>query len=237
MYTTIPKEFVMGVTYSNSAGDVTNDILFTDGFLGGKYTLIKQLDAAWAAGNNAGGLDTGAIANALYHCHAIRKDSDGSIDFLFSLSFASPTMPAGYTAHRRVGTIFRASAAIRPFTQFEDEIRFTTIINDVAVSNLSTTQVLFTLSVPTGKAVDAVFQLEETNATAQTRVVLATPTDADEAATVAPSIRNVTSSISTFQGHLRLRTNTSAQIGARSAVASTTLGIYTRGWIETRESL
>lgn len=229
----VSDAFIDKCILSNSAGDVTNDILFTDGLFTGKYSYTKQLDAAWAAGNNAGGLDTGAIANAIYHCHAIRNSTTGAIDYIFSLSVNSPTMPGGYESPRRVGTVIRAGAAIRLFTQIGNEFRWTTGIADVAVVNLGGARTSFTLTVPTGLSVLAIISsLEWADATANIRGVLSSLSDTDEAATVAPNMRNPTAGVSMYSGLLYIRTSTAAQIGARSADTNTTLGIYTRGWIE-----
>lgn len=82
-----------GMTLTNGT-DATNDIDFAAGkcadstntVLISCAALTKQLDAAWAVGSAAGGLDGGSIANATYHCHAIQKDTTGVGDFIFSLS-------------------------------------------------------------------------------------------------------------------------------------------------------
>lgn len=59
--------------------------------------ITKQLDAAWAVGTNAGGLDTGTKANStLYFVHVIRRSDTGVVDVLLSTSATAPTMPANY---------------------------------------------------------------------------------------------------------------------------------------------
>lgn len=100
-----------GLTCSNAA-DTDHDITISAGgaadstrviWLALSAAITKQIDAVWAAGTNAGGLDTGAVAaNTVYYIWLIRKDSDGSIDALFSLSATAPTMPAGYTYKRMI---------------------------------------------------------------------------------------------------------------------------------------
>ena len=82
--------------------------------------LTKQIDAAWSVGDDAGGLDTGAVANSTwYYIWLIKKDSDSSIDALFSTSATSPTMPAGYTYKRRIrgAVLTDGSANILGFEQ------------------------------------------------------------------------------------------------------------------------
>jgi hypothetical protein len=94
-----------------------------------------QSTGSWAAGTNQPKLDTGALAAAArYHLFLIRKDSDGSADFLFSLSSTAPTMPSGYTAKRRIlcGYVYtNDNGDIRPFHVCDDEYSFDTPINDV----------------------------------------------------------------------------------------------------------
>ena len=74
--------------------------------------LTKCIDASWAAGDDAGGMDTGSVANSTYYyIWLIRKDSDGSIDALFSASATAPTMPAGYTYKRVIGRLCSGTSA------------------------------------------------------------------------------------------------------------------------------
>lgn len=67
-------------------------------------TITKQLDASWAVGDAAGGLDTGSIAaDTWYHYWMIMRSDTGVVDFLFSTSATSPTMPSNYDFKRRIG--------------------------------------------------------------------------------------------------------------------------------------
>ena len=107
---------IRGFSISNNVSDANNDIDITVGMcldstreeliynMTGS-TLIKRLDANWSVGTNAGGLDTGSKATStVYYIYAIKKDADGSIDYLFSVNATTPTMPAGYTYKRLIGT-------------------------------------------------------------------------------------------------------------------------------------
>lgn len=65
--------------------------------------MVKQIDAAWSVGNNAGGMLTGSVAaNALYDFYALYKTSDGSIDFgwLPRGTDITANYPTGYSKHR-----------------------------------------------------------------------------------------------------------------------------------------
>ena len=70
-----------------------------------EYT--KKIDAAWAAGDDAGGLAEHAVAvvanNTIYYVWAIAKSGDNTSDFLISTSSSSPTMPTDYDKKRLIG--------------------------------------------------------------------------------------------------------------------------------------
>lgn len=87
---------IWGLKMSNGT-DATNDIDIAVGIavsddsahtsrvamaLTSAYT--KQLDAAWAVGSAAGGLDIGTIANGTYHMWLIMRSDTGVVDALFS---------------------------------------------------------------------------------------------------------------------------------------------------------
>lgn len=114
--------------------------------------ITKQIDAAWAVGTNAGGLDTGTVGNSLfYYLWIIRRSDTGVVDALFSLSATAPTMPANYDQKQRVGWVrTNASANILAFTQSVYDIaefRYNAPIEDVDTTQ-GTTSTTRTLSVP-----------------------------------------------------------------------------------------
>ncbi len=126
-------DFVAGLTLSNNIADAANDIDASPGaaqagsvYVANPAIMTKRLDAVWSAGNNGGGLDTGAKANSsTYYGHSLRKDSDGSFDIVYSLSATAPTVPAGYTkVQRLIPVMTDGSGAIRPFLQDGNEVRF-----------------------------------------------------------------------------------------------------------------
>lgn len=91
----LPIEYLYGFQMANNATDATNDIDIGTGQcrdaensenIALTSTLIKQLDAAWAVGNNAGMRDTGSIANGTWHLHAIKRLDTGVVDVIASLS-------------------------------------------------------------------------------------------------------------------------------------------------------
>lgn len=123
------NKFISGFTYANSVGDVVNDIDIAAGGAMDSTSAYwitgtaktKQLDAAWAVGTNAGGLDTGAIGNNDYYIHAIVRSDTGVVDYLFSLSSTAPTMPANYDFRRLIGWLKRVGGTIVLFDIYETE--------------------------------------------------------------------------------------------------------------------
>ena len=242
-----------GLTLSNAA-DAVNDISIAVGaavdsvpgtVLRLTSVLVKQLDAAWAVGTNAGGLDTGSIANTTYHVHLIQRTDTGVVDALFSTSATAPTMPTSYTLRRRIGSIVRSAGTILAFTQDGDLFVWPLAVLDVSATDPGTAAVTRTLTVPAGITVLAVMNVHlERGGTSATVTALLT----DMAATdVAPAIKTATqgqlvqisdgATTKAQEAQVTLRTNTSAQIRSRLSVseASTVLAIATQGWYDTRQ--
>jgi len=118
--------------------------------------LTKRIDAAWAVGDNNGGLDgtesSGGTpdASTMYYIWLIKRSDTGVVDALYSESPTGPTMPTNYDYKRLIGSVLTdGSANILPFTQTGDYFRYTTPVDDVGDSSM--THITFedgTLSVP-----------------------------------------------------------------------------------------
>lgn len=202
---------------------------------------------AWAVGTGNGGIDTGAVANTTwYHVHLIRKDSDGSIDVLYSLSATAPTMPGGYTARRRIGSFkTNGSAQIIAFSQVGDEFLWDAAVVDIDSTNPGTSAVTRTLNgVPTGIQVIAVGSAGVYGGTNAIIAYLFSSLDISDQAPQTPGTAalsgftsGTTAITSTwFLTDFRIRTNTSGQIRSRIHLsgAADHVGVITRGWIDTR---
>jgi hypothetical protein len=150
--------------------------------------ITKQIDAAWAVGDDAGGMDTGAVAqDTLYAVWLIKRSDTGVVDALFSTSFTSPTMPTSYDYKRLIGAVTTEDAAanIIGFTQVGDYFRYTgDVISDVSDATItSDSYETGTLSVPPSSL--AHIYAESSNATttnADARVFIRTKDAADDAA-------------------------------------------------------
>lgn len=245
----IVQGHLSGLTLSNSAGDVTNDIDIAVGEatdddrtshmrLASAFT--KRLDATWVVGTNQGGLDTGVIANAWYHVFLIQRSDTGVVDALFSLNESSPTMPANYDRQRRIGSIYRTGGAIKLFTQVADEFLWTTAVLDVDDNDPGTSAVLRTLTVPTGLKVVAFGNAALFSTATDSLGLITAPDQADvapsETATPLADLRADSSSDTADFQHMECRTNISAQIRTRCSfsAATTDLRIVTEGWLDTR---
>lgn len=123
---------IYGFIMSNTAGNPTTQITIQAGQCRNSLNnanitlaapLNKRLDVAWAVGNNNGGRDAGALANGqTWHMFVILNPTTAVVDALFSQSPTAPTLPAGFTKFRRVGTVVLevASTLIRQFLQTGD---------------------------------------------------------------------------------------------------------------------
>lgn len=251
---TWPLGFLSGLTLSRASsttfGIAVGACANEDGGTQWDMTLssafTKSLNS-WAVGTGNGGIDTGSVANnTWYHVHLIRKDSDGSIDVLYSTSATSPTMPSGYTARRRLGSFLtNGSAQIVNFSQVGDEFLWDVAIVDVDATNPGTSAVTRTLTVPTNVKVIALLSVGGFVGTT-TFTLNITSLDTSDQATQAADTGSLTGfatnttrsassngwNFSTFN----VRTNTSGQVRSRISAsgASDRLGIITRGWIDLR---
>jgi len=119
--------------------------------------LTKRIDAAWAVGDNNGGLDgtesSGGTpdASTMYYIWLIKRSDTGVVDALYSESPTSPTMPTNYDYKRLIGAVCTdASANIIAFLQSGDYFRYMgDVIREIDDNTItSDTFETATLSVP-----------------------------------------------------------------------------------------
>jgi len=124
--------------------------------------LTKQIDAAFAVGDDAGGMFTGSVANSTeYHIFLIKKDSDETIDAGFDTDVDCANIPSGYTEYRRLGSRWTdGSANLRGSTQIGDDVLWDDPPLDVNESSVDqTSAALKTLTVATGVKVKAIINV------------------------------------------------------------------------------
>jgi hypothetical protein len=247
----ILRGHLWGLTLSNNSGDPTNDIDIAAGVAvsdDGTYVmrltsgLIKRLDAAWAAGTNQGMLDTGSIANDVYHVFLIGNPTTGAVDVVCSASASLTAAPSGYTKKRHIGTIERASNALRTFLQDGDTFWLKDPVMPIDATNPGTSAVTRTLTgIPDGIAVEAILNVVVTdNAQSGGCYLSSLDVDDEAASSTAAPLAQVswanTGGATLASGQVRARTNTSAQIRSRlnASGASTVLRIVVLGWVYKR---
>ena len=251
-----PRGHIWGLTLSNAA-DAVNDITVAAGEActeagGGDMVLTaaitKRLDAAWAVGDNQGGLNTGAEANSTwYEVHLIKRVDTGVVDVMFTTTANRATLPANYTLQRRIGWIRNdASGNILAFTQVNDHFTLTTQINDVAAT-LTSTAAAVTLTAPPNSIVRFRAAMTAgsggTNLVDQT-IVFSEIVEGNVTPTVATGIASMTGGefsagvLSVFAGHFELMVSSSSQIehdsSANAQTGGGTFDISTYGWIDHR---
>lgn len=100
--------FSSGASFFFSGGKFS----FDDGSGEALVPAYTKTTGFWAAGNNAGALDTGTIAvNTCYYKFAIYDLVGDVSDYLYSTSLASPALPGTYSKKRYIGAFYTDGAA------------------------------------------------------------------------------------------------------------------------------
>lgn len=208
------------ITIANGT-DSDHDINFTAGNFdfddqSGQATLsaiTKQIDAPWAEGTNAGGLDTGTVAaDTFYYLFAIYNPTTQTSDALFSASKTSPTLPSGYTKKKYVGCVLtNGSDNLVGFRQIGNLFRYTSLVVDLYVQTPSTTGALATITVPPidNIVADLTLTLRETSHNLKIMLLVTNPNETNDA----PS--------DTGKYHLALNTQSGDRYQATSRLVST----------------
>ncbi|KKM07527.1 hypothetical protein LCGC14_1733030 [marine sediment metagenome] len=246
------RGYLAGLGLGNNGTDAANDIDIAvgearnadnDGDLTLASALTKQIDASWAAGTNAGGLSSSLTLtdDTWYHVHLILVTGVADIGFDTSIVAANLVADHSATEYRRIGSVRRGTATNLAFSQVGDEFLWDDPPGDVDVTNLGTTSVTYTLTVPTGLQLIAVINAFGSRILPLDIYIRSLDANDEAVAQGTAPFPNLSAvntepggAISTDAGIFRVRTNTSGQIAARSIDASTTLRIATLGWIDRR---
>lgn len=197
--------------------------------------LTKQIDASWAAGDDAGGMATGVslTTDTWYHVFLVDDGSSGTdAGFDTSLTATNLLATAGVgTYYRRIGSVLTDSSSnIIGFKQSGDVILWDAIVLDVNVSDVDTTWVNYTLSAPVGVKVESIIRA---NCTATFFVTIQDP--AQDQVTPAQTTNDLHNVSGTTPGNeLHILTNTSSQVAAAASAGVISLRIATVGWRDTR---
>lgn len=219
-----PPMWFSGFTIVNNTSDLVNDIDIAAGTCRDESdtidirttsTVTKRLDAVWAAGTNAGGLDTGTAAASTYHIYVIMK-ADLTTDFLFTATYGSPTMPSGFVYKRRVASIVRSATTIRRIFQNGDWFMMWTPIGDHTGASNSANQsfnLLLAPAVPTGMKHMTSLMMNFSNNAIACNAAMYDPDASATAATLNASAPNIG-----FLSHHMIMTNTLSQLSITSGV-------------------
>ena len=154
-----------GLTCSNNGTDADHDLDIAVGYATDygnavvmelTTAITKQIDATWAVGTNAGGLDTGAVAASTgYGVYLIRRSDTGVVDVLFSTDMSaagsSVTMPTNYDQKRLIGWVRTdGSSNILSFLQSGDYFRLQgDVVQEVSDATITAnTYETLTMTVP-----------------------------------------------------------------------------------------
>lgn len=195
--------------------------------------LTKAINSAWTAGSGNGGLDTGSVAAGTYHLWLIEKDSDGSVDALFSLSASAPTMPAGYTRKVYLWPVVRGASANWNFVHVGDFFQITDAPTAASMTSISTTAASVALpGIPTGVKVLATLIGNVFDSVGSNLIAYFSSPDAPNSAPNAGTMSSLTTAGSTrwVSGQFTLLTDTSAQIRVRGSAAISNASVLASGW-------
>lgn len=252
----LPRGYIDGCILSNSSGDATNDIDIAAGVCRDSTNAVditvpaisgKQLDANWAAGGSAGMRNSAAgITNTTYHIYAVRTAASATADIYAHTSATVATVltalqaetgGSSYVYARRIGSIIRASNAIRTFAQDGDKFTLKVSVQSVANTADHSTAQTGTAEVPTGVRMEAMLRAAITASNNGNCMLISSLdfTDAAPSTTSAPGASLICQVSGTHvSGDFRVMTNTSAQFRYRSNDNSVDSYINTVGWIDAR---
>jgi len=127
-------------SFSVGTGFTSNDIHEDFMKITSSYT---KTTSTWAAGTSVGGLDTGTIAsNTWYYVYVIKNPTSDLVDWIYSASASSPTLPSGYTKKRMIGAVkTNGSSQFIQWIMYEDGTqRWNSIASDLDDSTSSLTR-------------------------------------------------------------------------------------------------
>lgn len=250
--TSLFRGYIDGLTTAHDT-DADHDIAISPGaamssdgsvFMELAATLTKQIDATWAAGDDAGGMAEGITVgnDTWYHLFLLSSADGATVDAGWDTSVTAANLladtavvAAGLTKARMIWSHrTNGSANIRAYTQLHDECLWAVQSDDVNSDNPGTSAVTPTLLTPLGikcwvKATVRVFAGTTSNIT----VLITSPDQTDTAAaTTAFTLEANSGAAARPVVFGQWRTNTSSQIRYRFSAsgASDNMRIQTIGF-------
>jgi len=200
-------------------------------------TLTKNLAAVWSAGNNGGLRATGTnwLANQWYDVYAIFGQGQ-PVDYLAVAEGSPVTLPPNYTLSRVLGSVLSDATPtnIVPYFQEGDGFFWLAAPHDVTTYGVSTTAVLFTLSVPHRSGVRAFVTLNTYNPTGDAGIVTGLRmTDIPPASNAPGGYDFQASSIAPYVTWLCIPLDSSARLRVR-CTGPLAVDLWTHGWLDRR---
>ena len=245
-----PRGYLSGMGLSNDT-DTDHDILVGVGVVRDAADAVnieltsaitKQIDASWAAGDDAGGLSSSLTlsADTWYHVHAIIVSGSADIGFDTSVTAANLVTDHSATAYRRIGSVLTdGSSNIIQFQQFGDEFIFDSKISNLSSGSPGTTRLTQTVTAPLGIETRAILGIIAVVAGSNNGVRFTiTHPDATDSLPDTTNLNNGGENSSNNNGtwaagtHI-VRTNTSSQVAYRQDFGAT-VSINTSGWYDDR---
>ena len=251
--TALPPGFGYGCTLSNDS-DAAHDILISTGkwrdaadsvniVVSSAFT--KRIDATWAAGDDAGGMEDGDTVgnNEWFHVHLLSSADGATVDAGFDTSVTATNLladtavvAAGLTNYRRIGSVLTdGSANILAFTQIGDWFFWTDPPLDVNTQQPGTSGTAYALSVPPGVNSRVKINYVLSGGSGGDLYYIRELQNNDEApsATVEPLVTDIQNASSAAGSWIGM-TNTSKQIFVRCSNASSAIEIATLSWQDRR---
>lgn len=205
--------------------------------------LTKQIDATWAAGDDAGGLASGLTVddNLWYHIFVVKVGSSYDVMFDTSVVCQNGVDNNSVTYYRRIGSVKTdGSSNLVSYWQVGDYFYWDVMVQDVASANPGTSAVSPTITTPLGVSVTALILGVVRKDAGQTILMVTSPDQADTSPTSANSQcvagQNPLTDLFYHQSFITVQTSTTSTIRYRLDVstATTTVYINTVGWIDQR---
>lgn len=248
----IPRSYLAGLGLSNDT-DADHDIAVAVGKCkdSGDTTAIffsailtKQIDATWAAGDDAGGMNdsSGVTISTWYHVHALAAATSGVTDVGFDTSVTATNLladtaviAAGITKYRRIGSVLTdGSSNIIAFYQTGDTFLWKAPPLDIDTASPGTNANTAAISVPLGIEIKAFIHISNDGGANQ--IYVSSPNVTDQAPSLTASPLSSHAGIDgggDDVGSAIVMTNTSSQIRYRCS-ADVSMGIATVSYVDRR---
>lgn len=248
------RRHLSGLLTANNATDPTNDIDIGAGYckdfsgvqmLINAATVTKRIDAAWAAGTGNGGFPSGGSLLTLtnstwYRLFAIGKSTDKTaIDFGWDTSataanllHASNAGGSGFDLYRQIAWTRRGTATNVAYFQDGDIFTWDIASQDASAITGNTSGTGVTLLAPPSTYADFIASIAASGATRYMLLTEMRQTNSTPSSTLY-TLQAASGGFSSGAQFRRL-VDSSSQIRHRASSTSSTLDIFTRGWLDLR---